>query len=60
MNIFFKIGKIIFKIFAMFVILLALLLEELSKTKNLTNKKNNTDEIKKSFNTYPIPKHYGY
>lgn len=63
MNIFFKIGEIIFKIFAIFLILLALLLEYFSKVKSIPknefyySKKNN---MGKSINKYSHLKHIGY
>lgn len=62
MNIFLKLGEIVGIIFAMFVILPALLLEILSKTKSLSKNedRHSRDKIKKSFNTYPKPKQYGY
>ena len=63
MNIFFKIGEIIFKVFAIFLILLALLLEHFSKVKSI--QKNESDysqdnNMRKIFNKYPHLKHYGY
>ncbi|MBE6486148.1 MAG: hypothetical protein E7Z85_04815 [Methanosphaera stadtmanae] len=63
MNIFFKIGGVVFKVFAIFLILLALLLEYLSKIRSFP--KNEFDYSKdnnmgKSFNRYPPIKHYGY
>ena len=62
MNKILKLGEILFKIVAMFVILPALLLEHLSEMKSFSknNKDNSGDYIKKSFNGYPQPKHYGY
>lgn len=62
MNIFFKIGEIIFKVFAIFLILLALLLEYLSKVSIPKNELDHSQDnnMRKRFNKYPYLKHYGY
>lgn len=62
MNIFFKVGKLIFQIFAVFLILLALLLEYLSKNKSISKKNYDYsgDDKTRKINIYPPLKHYGY
>lgn len=63
MNIFIKMGKIIFKVFAIFLILLALLLEHFSKVKHIPKNESEYSQdnnMRKIFNKYPHIKHYGY
>lgn len=62
MNIFFKVGKLIFQIFAVFLILLALFLEHFSKIKSISNNEYNysRDDKTRKINLYPHLKHYGY
>lgn len=62
MNIFFKVGKLIFQIFAVFLILLALFLEHFSKIKSISKNEYNysRDDKTRKINVYPHLKHYGY
>lgn len=63
MNILFKLGEIIFKVFAIFLILLALLLEYLSKIRSFPKNEygySNDKYIGNTIDKYPHIKHYGY
>ena len=63
MNILFKIGEVVFKIIAIFLILLALLLEHFSKIKSVPKNEfdySEDNKMRKSFRKYPNLKHYGY